>query len=126
MAISLNHVVCFTKDNEASAKQFADVMGLTIDGYEGFDNKFVKVGVNEESAIFFQKVEENYPLQHLAFEVDGDTFNLVMDRMLEQKLSFGNSPTNTTNQQTDHPFAERGLFWFQDGCLFELMTDAKE
>ncbi len=122
MTISLNHVVCFTKDNDASAKHFAEIMGLKIDGYEGFDNKFVRVDVTPSSSIFFQTIKETYPLQHLAFEMSEETFAGLEQRMMKNHISYGNSPSNTTNQKTDHPFTEKGLFWIHDGCLFEVMV----
>ncbi|MEY8749233.1 hypothetical protein [Alkalicoccobacillus gibsonii] len=122
MTIYLNHVVCFTKDNEASAKHFAEIMGLKIDGYEGFDNKFVRVDVTPSSSIFFQTIKETYPLQHLAFEMSEETFAELEQRMMKNHISYGNSPSNTTNQKTDHPFTEKGLFWIHDGCLFEVMV----
>lgn len=124
MTITLNHTVVFAKDNDKAAHEFAENMGLKLEGYEGIDNKFATVRVNAELSVFFMTIENNTPQQHLAFSVDGHTFDKIFDRLCERNVSFGSSPHEPNNQCTDHPFATRGLFWTNlDGCLVEVMTD---
>ncbi|WP_380163148.1 VOC family protein [Kroppenstedtia sanguinis] len=124
MTITLNHTVVFAKDNEKAAREFGENMGLNLAGYEGIDNKFAAVRVNEDLSVFFMTIKEDTPQQHLAFSVDGSTFDQILDRLRERNVTFGNSPRKPDNQRTDHPFAARGLFWTNlDGCLVEVMTD---
>ncbi|MBS4192246.1 hypothetical protein KHA94_18950 [Bacillus sp. FJAT-49705] len=123
MTITLNHTVVFAKDNDKAAHEFADIMGLKLEGYEGKDNKFASVRINAELSIFFMKIDGNSPQQHLAFDVNGHSFDQILDRLREKNIAFGSSPHEPDNQRTDHPFASRGLFWTNlDGCLFEVMT----
>ncbi|WP_077604175.1 VOC family protein [Oceanobacillus sojae] len=124
MTITLNHTVVFAKDNDKAAHEFAENMGLKLEGYEGIDNKFATVRINAELSVFFMTIESDTPQQHLAFSVDEHTFDQILDRLRERNVTFGNSPHEPNNQRTDHPFAPRGLFWANlDGCLVEVMTD---
>lgn len=124
MTITLNHTVVFAKDNDKAAHEFAENMGLKLEGYEGIDNKFATVRINAELSVFFMTIESDIPQQHLAFSVDEHTFDQILDRLRKRNVTFGNSPHESNNQRTDHPFASRGLFWANlDGCLVEVMTD---
>jgi catechol 2,3-dioxygenase-like lactoylglutathione lyase family enzyme len=122
MGITLDHTVIAAEDNLVSARRFADIMGVAIDGHEGVDGKFVSVRVNETLRLFFFTVQPVTSL-HLAFVVDDATFDAVVKRLRQAGMRFGSSPRDPTNGRTDHPLAPRGLFWVDpDGHLFELMT----
>jgi len=124
LTITLNHTVVFAKNNDKAAHEFAENMGLKLNGYEGIDNKFAEVQVNDDLSVFFMTIEDDTPQQHLAFSVDGHTFDQIHEQLRKRNVAFGNSPFETENRRTDHPFASRGLFWTNlDGCLFEVMTD---
>lgn len=124
MTITLNHTVVFAKDNDKAAHEFSENMGLNLEGYEGIDNKFAVVRVNDDLSVFFMTIESDSSQQHLAFTVDGQSFDQILNQLHERNVTFGNSPHEPDNQRTDHPFASRGLFWTNlDSCLVEVVTD---
>jgi len=123
MTITLNHTVLAAADNERAARRFAATMGLEFDGFAGVDGKFAAVRVNDQLRLFFVAVDPVVP-QHLAFDVDGPTFDRIRDALTAAGQPYGSSPRDTRNGRTDHPLAARGLLWVDpDGHLFEVMTD---
>ncbi len=126
MTITLDHTVIASANNETAAQRFADVMGLHVGEREGAGDKFISVRVNDTLRLFFVSAG-TVMCQHLAFVVDDWTFDQVLHRLSRMQMPFGNSPRDTRNGRTDHPFAPRGLFWTDsDGHLFELMTSRPE
>lgn len=124
MTITLNHIVLSASHNERAARRFADAVGATFEGFDGVDGKFATVRVNDTLRLFFVTVDDVVP-QHLAFDLDGETFDRILNRLQEAGQPYGSSPREPGNGRTDHPLATRGLFWTDlDGHLFEIMTDA--
>lgn len=122
MSITLDHTVVYAKNHDTSANEFADVMGLPLGRIKGVGYDFTAVHVNSELAIYFMDKKSESLEQHMAFNVDGQTFNQILKRLKKMTIAFGNSPFDTSNQKTDHDFAPRGLFWRNtDLCLFEVM-----
>jgi catechol 2,3-dioxygenase-like lactoylglutathione lyase family enzyme len=120
--ITLEHTVINSSEAEAAARRFTEVMGLEVGGREGVDGKFIWVRVNDTLRLFFVTTEK-MTSQHLAFVVDDASFDQIVNRLLQKGVRFGNSPRDTENGRTDHPFAPRGLFWTDpDGHLYEIMT----
>lgn len=118
-AITVDHVVLYARDNEASAKYFADIMGLR---YEGADRHFAPVRINENFHLTF--LHSDYPQgSHIAFYVTEKQFDTVLDNLKAMKIVYGDDPSTPDNMGTSHPFGGRGAFWVDsNGHLFEVMT----
>ncbi|GAA0447469.1 hypothetical protein GCM10008983_26890 [Lentibacillus halophilus] len=124
MTIKLDHLVVYAKDHNKAAHEFADVMDLPLGRVAGVGYEFTVVRINVELSIYFMDRDENNLEQHVAFNVDGSSFDHILKRLKKKKMAFGSSPYETNNQRTDHDFVPRGLFWTNvDGCLFEIMTN---
>ncbi|GAB4074656.1 hypothetical protein GCM10028778_21590 [Barrientosiimonas marina] len=125
MAIKLDHAVIYAEDHDQAAREFAWVMDLPLGRVAGEGYEFSAVRIHSELAIYFMNRDEGSLEQHMAFHVDGRTFDKMVKRLKKDGMAFGNSPFDTANQRTDHDFMPRGLFWTnRDGCLFEIITDA--
>ncbi len=123
MTIKLDHVVIYAHDHNESAKQFANVMNLSLGRMTGSDYDFTIVRVNHELALYFMNRANINLEQHFAFTVDGRDFDKIIKELKKNNVAYGSSPYHRTNGSTDHDFAPRGLFWTNlDGCLFEVMT----
>lgn len=123
MAIRLDHTVVFAKDHNKTAEEFSGVMDVPIGRISGKDHDFTMARVNSELSIYFMEREEISLEQHMAFNVDGKTFNKILKSLKKKDMAYGSSPYATENGRTDHDFAPRGLFWRNvDGSLFEVMT----
>lgn len=123
MTIKLDHTVIYAKNHKKAAKEFANVMGLPSGIIAGVGYEFTTVRVNSELSIYFMDRDEINLEQHMAFNVDGRSFDKILKQLKKNKITFGSSPYETDNLRTDHTFSPRGLFWTNlDGCLFEIMT----
>lgn len=124
MSIILDHTVVYAKDHNKSAKEFAGVMDVPLGRISGKDYDFTMTRVNAELSIYFMERDHISLEQHMAFNVEGKTFEKILKRLQKKNIAYGSSPYDTENERTDHDFAPRGLFWRNlDGCLFEIMTD---
>lgn len=119
--MTINHTILPAHDNEAAARFFADIMGLT---YDGPNRHFAPVRVNDQLTLDFMTFPEPQA-HHLAFDVDPDTFDRVLARLTELGVPYGSEPGEPDNGRVDHPLCPRGLF-FKDttGHLYEVMSPA--
>ena len=123
MAITLDHTIVPAKDNEASARLFADIMGLRFDGA---NRHFAPVRVNDFLTLDFCNAK-GFEGHHLGFHVGEDDFDAILGRIKAMGLRFGNDPRDPTNGKTDHPFGGRGLYFSDpNGHLFEIMTKSSQ
>ena len=121
--IQLDHTVIYCKSHPIAASEFADVMGLPSGRIRGVGYDFTAVSVNSELSIYFMERDHISLEQHMAFTVDGTTFDEIQNRLTSLRIPYGISPFDRENNRTDHDFAVRGLFWTNvDKCLFEIMS----
>ncbi|MFD9689851.1 VOC family protein [Kitasatospora sp. NPDC059088] len=121
MPISLNHTIVPAVDNEAAARFFASVMGLD---YPGPDRHFAPVRVNDSLTLDFLTTADPSG-HHLAFDVDPDTFDGILDRLRAAGVPYGDDPREPGNGRTHHPLCARGLYFTDDaGNLYEVMSPA--
>lgn len=119
MAIVIDHIVLPARDNEASARFLAAILGVP---YAGPDRHFAPVRVNDTFSVVFLTTPEVAAL-HLGFHIAEEDFDGILARLRARGIAFGNDPRDQTNGRTDHPFGGRGLFFLDpDGHLFEVMT----
>jgi hypothetical protein len=122
MTVTLNHTIVPAIDNTEAAQFLADIMGFEVLPPAGRTGHFRPVRVNDTLTLDFMTVPD--PIgHHLAFTVDGDTFDTILARITEIDIPFGNSPASRDNRRIDHPLCARGLF-FEDvtGNLYEVMS----
>jgi catechol 2,3-dioxygenase-like lactoylglutathione lyase family enzyme len=99
-------------------------MGLQELPPAGRAGNFAPVRVNEQLTLDFMTVDEPAGL-HLAFDVDPDTFDRILDRLRAAGVPFGNHPAHPDNGRIDHPLCPRGLFFTDEaGNLYEVMSPA--
>ena len=119
MAITLNHTIVPARDNEASAKFFARIFGLT---YEGPAGHFAPVRVNDTLTLDYDN-RDQFESHHYAFHVSDEDFNAIFDRVSAEGITYGSGPSDPDNMQINTRGGGRG-FYFRDtdGHLLELLT----
>jgi catechol 2,3-dioxygenase-like lactoylglutathione lyase family enzyme len=119
MPITLNHTIVPATDKEASARFFAEIMGLE---YKGVSGHFAPVRVNETLTMDFddRDVVESH---HYAFKVDDQDFDEIFGRIQAAGLKYGSSPFAQDNMELNARRGGRG-FYFKDpnGHSMELLT----
>jgi catechol 2,3-dioxygenase-like lactoylglutathione lyase family enzyme len=119
MSIIIDHIVLPAHDHEASARFFAQVMGLE---YIGPDRHFAPVEVNETFNLAFIQADQ-FQSYHLGFHIGEENFEGILSRLQEAGVPYGNDPREPANMRTDHPFGGQGVFFLDPNHhLFEVMT----
>jgi catechol 2,3-dioxygenase-like lactoylglutathione lyase family enzyme len=119
MSIILDHITLPAFDHEASAKLFAEIMGLP---YNGPVRHFAPVRVNDRFTLDFYKAV-SFKGYHLGFHIGEDDFDAIFSRLQSRGICYGNDPREPTNMRTDHLFGGRGLYFMDpNGHLIEIMT----
>jgi catechol 2,3-dioxygenase-like lactoylglutathione lyase family enzyme len=119
MPIHLDHTIVPARDKEASARWFAEIMGLE---YKGPWGHFAPVKIDEYLSLDFDEAED-FQTSHFAFIVTDPEFDDIFERVQDKQIVYGSSPRNYTDMQINHHHQGRG-FYFQDpnGHLLEVIT----
>lgn len=117
--MNLNHTIVPARDNEASAKFFAQIFGLTYAGRQGH---FAPVRVNGELTMDFD-TWDSFEHHHYAFMVSDEEFEGIFDRVKAAGIPYGSGPMSQDNMEVNARRGGRG-FYFRDldGHSLEVMT----
>ncbi len=119
MPVHLDHHIVPAHDKEASARWFAEIMGLE---YKGPWGHFAPVKVDEYLSLDFD-TSEDFQTSHYAFLVTDPEFDEILGRVQGKKIVYGSGPFDHTDMEINHHFEGRG-FYFEDpnGHLLEVIT----
>jgi catechol 2,3-dioxygenase-like lactoylglutathione lyase family enzyme len=120
MTIVLNHTIVPVTDRRASARFFADLLGLEVAEPAG---PFVPVPVNGDLTFDFDDRHGATP-GHYGFLVDDATFDRVLAHLgATDGIPFGAGPAEGWNRGINHLAGGRGLYVLApDGHTYELFT----
>ena len=119
MTIELNHTIVPTRDNEASARFFARIFGLS---YEGPTGHFAPVEVNDTLTLDFANAKA-FDSHHLAFKVSEEEFYVIFARVQAEGIPYGSGPYALDDMNINSWDGGRGVY-FKDpnGHVLELLT----
>jgi catechol 2,3-dioxygenase-like lactoylglutathione lyase family enzyme len=119
MPIVLDHTIVPAHDNEASARFFARIFGLS---FEGPVSHFAPVRVNDTLVLDFDTCTTFEP-HHYAFKVSDLDFDAIFQRIELEGIAYGSGPRSPDNMAINHRGGGRG-FYFRDqnGHLLEVLT----
>jgi len=119
MPVHLDHTIVPAHDKEASARWFAEIMGLE---YKGPWGHFAPVAIDEYLSLDFD-TSEDFQTSHYAFIVSDPEFDNIWERVQEKKIVYGSGPRDCEDMQINHHHQGRG-FYFRDpnGHLLEVIT----
>jgi catechol 2,3-dioxygenase-like lactoylglutathione lyase family enzyme len=115
----LDHTIVPAYDKEATARWFAEIMGLK---YEGPWGHFAPVKIDEYLSMDFDTSEDFQP-SHCAFIVTDPEFDEIFERVKGKQIVYGSGPFQSEDMEINHHFGGRG-FYFKDpnGHLLEVIT----
>src|SRR5262245_32320440 len=112
MTIVLNHTIVPARDKKASARFFAQLFGLSLEGHDGH---FAPVRVNGSFTLLFSNSAETFESHHYAFH--------VLHRVKAAGLVFGSAPWALDDAMLNDWNGGRGVYFKDlDGHILELMT----
>jgi catechol 2,3-dioxygenase-like lactoylglutathione lyase family enzyme len=120
--IVLDHTHIPARDKDASARQFADVFGLSYDGPQS--SWYAAVQVNDTYKVMFIDYVEPRDVHHYAFHVDDETLDACLVRVQEAGIAYGSDPDDPANGRLNSFEGGRGFYYLDlDGHLMELLTE---
>lgn len=126
MPVHLDHTIVPSRDKEASARWFAEIMGLE---YKGPWGHFAPVHIDEHLSLDFDEwgEEESFQTHHYAFLVSDPEFDDIFERVQDKQIVYGSGPRDNENMEINHRHHGRG-FYFKDpnGHLLEVITHTYE
>ena len=119
MTITLDHTIVQSNDKHESARFFADVFDLPVNG----GDHFVPVRVNHDLTLDFAD-SSDVKGQHYAFVIDEADFDAVFERIQAHAESFGSGPYSPEDGEINHRRGGRGVYFRGGGDphLWEIMT----
>ena len=120
MTVELNHTIVQVSDKHASARFYADILGLDEPSTYG---PFVEVKTsNQVSLDFADDHGEPHP-QHYAFLVGEQEFDEIYGRIRERGLDYWADPFHRVPGEINHGDGGRGVYWDDpDGHVLEIIT----
>ena len=120
MNVQLNHTIVWCRDQAKSTAFLTRVLGLPPARRL---MHFLVIELSNSVSIDYFETTDPIALQHLAFFVSEQDFDVVLARLREQVPQIWADPARTQPDEINHFGGGRGVY-FQDpdGHLFEILT----
>ncbi|WP_420751550.1 VOC family protein [Rhodococcus sp. O3] len=120
MAVELNHTIVHASDRDASARFFADILGLAAPKPFG---PFLVVQVDNDVSLDFMTDSGPVRPQHYAFLVGESDFDAIFGRIRDRGLEYWADPMHRRSGEINTHDGGRGVYWSDpDGHSLEIIT----
>lgn len=121
MSIELNHTIVGSRDNHASARFLADILGVDVAAETG---PFVPVVLDNSITLDYMTQADVRP-QHYAFLVSDKDFDAAFERIRAAGLTYWADPLHQSPGELNQHWGGRGLYFDDpDGHNMEILTRA--
>jgi catechol 2,3-dioxygenase-like lactoylglutathione lyase family enzyme len=120
MSVELNHTIVLAKDRDASARYFAEIMGLPAPTSFG---PFLDVKTANGVDLAFMATDRPVSPQHYAFLVSELEFDAIFGRIKARGQTYWADPAQSRENQINTRDGGRGVY-FEDpsGHFLEILT----
>jgi catechol 2,3-dioxygenase-like lactoylglutathione lyase family enzyme len=120
MAVQLNHTIVAARDKNASARFFAEILGLPDPKPFG---PFMTVQVDNDVTLDFIETQGKITSQHYAFLVSEEEFDQIFGRIRERGLPYWSDPFHRDPGRINTNDGGRGVYWDDpNGHNLEIIT----
>ena len=120
MGVQLNHTIVWCRDKQKSATFLTGMLGLPHAVPSG---PFLVVELENAVSIDYYQRDGTISLQHYAFRVSEDEFDVVFARIRERGLQYWADPGKERAGEIYHHDGGRGVYFDDpDGHLLEVLT----
>jgi catechol 2,3-dioxygenase-like lactoylglutathione lyase family enzyme len=121
MSIQLDHTIVPSRNQIASAKLLAELLGVTW--AESSIGPFSPVYVNDGLTLDFIETAEGFPIYHFAFRVDDVEFDTILERIKAVGIKYRSAVRGPEDMQISTQFGGRLVYWNEpDGHQWEILT----
>ena len=119
MAIALDHVIVSARNQRASARLLADLLGVRW--AETGAGPFSPVYVNEGLTLDFIDDNGPFPVEHFCFRVDQETFDAILQRIKAAGIKYRSTVRGPVDMKIDPQYGN--IYWNEpDGHQWEMLT----
>jgi len=120
MSIQLNHTIVWCRDQEKSANFLAEILGRQAPTRYG---PFHVVEVDNGVSLDFHETDEPIAMQHYAFLIGEDDFDVIYGRIREREIGHWADPGQSKPGRINRRDGGRGVYFEDpDGHLLEVLT----
>jgi catechol 2,3-dioxygenase-like lactoylglutathione lyase family enzyme len=120
MSAALNHTIVWSRDQEASARFLAEMLGRPAPTHFG---PFSVVELDNGVSLDFRSVQGEVRAQHYAFLIGEADFDAVLARIHAKALDHWADPGRKRPNQINHNDGGRGVYFPDpDGHFLEVIT----
>lgn len=120
MSVQLNHTIVHVRDRAASARFYADILGLPDPKPFGH---FMVLPLSNDVSLDFLDTGRDISPQHYAFLVAEDEFDRIFERITQRGLDYWADPGHQQPSTINHNDGGRGVYWSDpDGHNLEIIT----
>lgn len=119
MTIELDHVIVPSRNQIASAKLLAELLG--VPWAESGAGPFSPVYVNDGLTLDFLETDEHFPVYHFCFRVGQEEFDSILERITAAGIPYRSAVRGPVDMQVNTQFGN--IYWNEpDGHQWEMLT----
>jgi len=119
MTVHLDHTIVPSRDQVASAKLLAELLGVRW--AKAGAGPFSAVYVNEGLTLDFQNTDEKFPVYHFCFRVNPKEFDAILGRLKAAGIPFRSTVRGPVDMKVDQAYGN--VYWNEpDGHQWEVLT----
>lgn len=121
MAIELDHAIVSARNQAASARQLAEILG--VPWAEKTIGPFSAVYVNKGLTLDFIQTEEAFPVEHFCFRVSEEEFDQILQRLQDAGIAYRSQVRGPTDRKINTDYGGRMVYWNEpEGHQWEMLT----
>ena len=119
--MELDHTIVSAKDQRASAKRLADLLGVRW--AEAGAGPFSPVYVNDGLTLDFIDDDTEFPVQHFCFRVSEAEFDAILTRLKSAGIRYRSVVRGPEDMKVNTDYGGRMVYWNEpDGHQWEMLT----
>ncbi len=121
MAIELDHFIVPCRNQVASAKLLAELLGVPWE--ESSFGVFSPVYINDGLTLDFQQTEQPYPIAHYCFRVSQPEFDAILARIQAAGIAYRSNVRGPVDMNINRDYGGAMIYWNEpDGHQWEILT----
>ena len=121
MTIELDHVIVSARNQRASAKLLAELLGVRW--AETGAGPFSPVHVNDGLTLDFIHDAGPFPVEHFCFRVSQDEFDAILGRIKAAGIKYRSTVRGAEDMKVNKDYGGSMVYWNEpDGHQWEMLT----
>lgn len=119
MTIHLDHLIVHARDQVASARKLAELLGVTWAARTL--GPFSAVYVNDGLTLDFIETSDPFPVEHYCFRVDANTFDAILARLQAAGIAYRSDVRGPVDMKVGEQYGN--VYWNEpEGHQWEMLT----